>query len=56
MPGGERACKCFGEDRAVVYAVDHECVDHELGKLVIQVEKREILGCRKSEGDGKESL
>jgi transposase len=44
----ERACKCCGTRMTAITPVDHERVEHVPERLVVHVERREVLVCKNS--------
>ena len=51
VPEGERVCTCCGEEMGVIGHVEHECVQYEPAKFVVDVERREKRGCQNCRGD-----
>src|SRR6195952_165341 len=48
VPEAERTCKCCGVIMTAITPVDHERVEHVPEKLVVHVERREVLVCKNS--------
>ena len=48
VPEAERSCKCCGVIMTAITPVDHERVEHVPEKLVVHVERREVLVCKNS--------
>jgi transposase len=48
VPEAERACKCCGESMTAITPVEHQQVEHVPEKLVVHVERREVLVCKNS--------
>jgi transposase len=48
VPEAERACKCCGTMMTAITPIEHERVDHVPEKLVVHVERREVLVCKNS--------
>jgi transposase len=46
VPEAERACKCCGTVMTAITPVEHERVEHVPEKLVVHVERREVLVCK----------
>lgn len=44
----ERACKCCGTTMTAITPVEHERVEHVPERLVVHVERREVLVCKNS--------
>jgi transposase len=51
VPEDQRACRRCGEDMVAFHVVEHERVEHVPEKLLVHVEQREVLGCRRCRGD-----
>jgi transposase len=48
VPDAERACKCCGTVMTAIAPLEHERVEHVPEKLVVHVERREVLVCKNS--------
>ena len=46
VPEADRACKCCGTVMTAIKPVEHERVEHVPEKLVVHVERREVLVCK----------
>jgi transposase len=46
VPEADRACKCCGTVMTAITPVEHERVEHVPEKLVVHVERREVLVCK----------
>jgi len=51
VPAEERACKGCGHEMTPFRFVEHERVEHVPEKLVVHVEQREVIGCKRCRGD-----
>ena len=49
VPAGERLCACCQHEMQVIGHVDHERIEYIPAKVVVHVERREKLACRRSE-------
>jgi transposase len=48
VPEAERACRCCGTVMTSITPLEHERVEHVPEKLVVHVERREVLVCKNS--------
>lgn len=48
VPEAERRCKCCSHMMTSITPRDHECVEHVPEKLIVHVERREVLVCKNS--------
>lgn len=48
VPADQRACKCCGVVMTAITPLEHERVEHVPEKLVVHVERREVLVCKNS--------
>ncbi|MCP4742029.1 MAG: IS66 family transposase [Actinomycetales bacterium] len=46
VPDDERRCACCGEEMACIGHLEHERVEHVPAKFVVDIERREKLGCK----------
>lgn len=52
VPDVERVCKCCGVTMMAITPREHECVEHVPEKLVVHVERREVLVCKNTQCRG----